>query len=134
MAHTGLFASSAECIAKAGNFYDSTNVDEAMINDFCLQAENLINCSTKHNWSDYFTAPATTTTLSADVWHMLGEVESNLVGIYMIESNMFGLAATGYPSRIVAEDMINILRDAALRGMSILRDKATQKFMQETTI
>ena len=133
-AHAGLFATSAEVIAKAGSFYDSTINTDDRINEYCLQAENLINCATKYNWSDLFTAPATTTTISADVWHLLGEVESNLVGIYMIENNMFGLAATGYPSRIVAEDMINILRDAALRGMSILRDKATQKFMREATI
>ena len=134
MAHTGLFATSAEIIAKAGTAYDSTGITEAIINEFCLQAENLINCSTKYNWSDKFTAPATTATLSADVWHLLGEVESNLVGIYIIESNMQGLSTAPYPSRIIAEDMINILRDAALRGMSILRDKATQKWMLEATI
>ena len=134
MAHAGLFASSTECIAKAGSFYDSTSVDEAMINEFCLQAENLINCFSRYNWSDHFTAPAATTTLSADVWHFLGEIESNLAGIYMIENNMAGLAATGYPSRIVAEDMINILRDAALRGLQILRNKQTQTFMLGATI
>jgi len=134
MAHAGLWATSAEILAKAGVRYDSTGVTEAIINGFCLQAENLINCATKYNWSDLFTAPATTTTISADVWHLLGEVESNLVGIYIIESNMQGLATAPYPSRIIAEDMINILRDAALRGMSILRDKATQKFMLEATI
>ena len=129
MVHTGLFASSAECIAKAGSFYDSTSVNEAMINIFCLQAENLINCFSRYNWSDHFTAPATTTTLSVDVWHFLGEIESNLVGIYMIENNMAGLAATGYPSRLVAEDMVNILRDASLRGLQILRITKTQTFM-----
>ena len=134
MAHAGLWATSAEILAKAGVRYDSTGVTEAIINGFCLQAENLINCATKYNWSDLFTAPATTTTISADVWHLLGEVESNLVGIYIIESNMQGLATAPYPSRIMTEDTINILRDAALRGMSILRDKATQKFMLEATI
>ena len=134
MAHTGLFATSAEILAKAGTNYDSTGVTEAIINSYCLQAESLINCSTKYNWSGEFTAPATTATLSADIWHLLGEIESNLVGIYMIQSNMQGLAASPYPSRIVAEDMINILRDAVLRGLSILRDKPTQKFVTEVTI
>ena len=129
MAHAGLFATSAECIAKAGSFYDSTINTEAVINAFCLQAECLINCASRTNWSDYFTAPATTATLSPDVWHFLGEIESNLVAIYMIENNMYGLAATGYPSRIVAEDMINILRDASLRGLGILRNKEVKDFM-----
>ncbi len=130
MAHTGLFATSAECIAKAGSFYDSTINTESRINEYNLQVESLINVATKYNWSDLFSAPATTT-LNADVWYILSEVASNLVAIYMIENNMQGLAATPYPSRIIAEDMVNILRDAALRGMSILRDKATQKFIQE---
>ena len=129
MAHEGLFATSTECIAKAGTAYDSTNVDEAMINEFCLQAESVINCMCRFDWSNQFSAPATTTLLPA-MWHMLGEVESNLVGIYMIEANMEGLAAGKYPDRITAEDMINILRDAALRGISILRDKKTQSFIK----
>ena len=129
MVHEGLFATSTECIAKAGTAYDSTNVDEAMINEFCLQAESVINCMCRFDWSNQFSAPATTTLLPA-MWHMLGEVESNLVGIYMIEANMEGLAAANYPDRIQAEDMINILRDAALRGISILRDKKTQSFIK----
>ena len=129
MAHEGLFATSAECIAKAGTAYDSTNVDEAMINAFCLQAESVINAMSRFNWSNQFSAPATTTLLPA-MWHLLGQVESDLVGINMIEANMDGLAAAKYPSRIIAEDMINILRDAALRGLSILRDKKTQAFIK----
>jgi len=129
MAHTGLWCSSAEITSKAGVRYDSTGVTEAIINEWCLQAESLINCLTRYNWSDLFTATETTTTISADVWHLLGMVESDLVAIYCIESNMFGLTATPYPSRIVAEDMINILRDSALRGLAILRDTKTQDFM-----
>ncbi len=121
--HTGLFATSAECIAKAGKNYNSTDVDEAMINEFCLQAESLINVASRYDWSGEFTAAATTS-LSASVWYFLGELESNLVGIYMIQYDM-----SGFTSRIEAEDMINILRDAALRGLSFLRDKKAQDFM-----
>ena len=36
---------------------------------------------------------------------------------------------SGFTSRIEAEDMINILRDIALRNISILRDKKTQDFI-----
>ena len=38
---------------------------------------------------------------------------------------------SGFTSRIEAEDMINVLRDIALRNMSILRDKKNQTFVQE---
>ena len=97
---------------------------EARINEFCLQAEALINCLSRYDWSGEFTAPATTG-LSASVWYFLGEIESNLVAIYMIQFDM-----SGFTSRAEAESMITVLRDAALRGMSILRDKKTQEFMR----
>lgn len=132
--HTGLWATSAECINKAGKAYDSVACDEAMINELCLQAESVINCMTRYNWSDEFTAPATTATLSADVWYILGEAESNLVAIYMILHNMEGLSTGNYPSRIVVEDMINVLRDRFLSTISILRDKKTQDFLKGATV
>ena len=43
MVHTGIYATSAECIFKMGKGYDSTNVDEARINELCLQCESYIN-------------------------------------------------------------------------------------------
>jgi len=39
---------------------------------------------------------------------------------------------SGYTTRIEAEDMINILRDAALRGLSIIRDKKVVDFFNGT--
>ncbi len=130
--HTGLWATSKECIAKAGDNYNSTQVDEAMINEFCLQAESLINSLTRYNWSDEFTAPATTATLSADVWYMLGLAESAIVGKWMLTYNPTG--EDGALIRIEFEDRINILRDDFLFAMSILRDKKVQKFMREAGI
>ena len=38
---------------------------------------------------------------------------------------------SGYTSRTEAEDMINVLRDAALRGMSLLRDKKTKEILDK---
>jgi len=118
MAHTGIFATSAECIAKLGKNYNSTDVIEARINEFCLQAESLINVTCRYNFSDNYA------TLNADVKYLLTEVSSNLVAIYGITYDM-----SGFTSRIEAEDMINILRDGALRGLSILRDKKAQDFI-----
>ena len=132
MAHAGLWATSAECIAKAGANYNSTAVDEALINAYCLQAENLINALTRYNWSDLFTAPATTTTISADVWHLLGLAESALVGKWMLAYKPTG--EDGALSRIEFEDRINILRDDFLFAIAILRDKQVQKFMQGATV
>jgi len=37
-----------------------------------------------------------------------------------------------FSSRTSAEDMINILRDAALRGLSIIRDKKVVDFFNGT--
>ncbi len=132
MAHEGLWTSSTECIAKAGDNYNSTNVDETMINAFCLQSESLINSLTRYNWSDLFTATETTTEISADVWHLLGLAQSALVGKWMLAYKPTG--EDGTLSRIEFEDRINILRDDFLFAVSILRDKQVQKFMQGAEI
>lgn len=127
MGHEGLFATSAEIIAKMGDNYNSTNVDEAMINAFCLQAEAFINVATRFDWSGEFTAPATTT-LSASVWYILGQAESDLIAIWGLTYKPTGEDDT--LERIEFEDRINILRDDFLRCISILRDKKSQTFAQ----
>jgi hypothetical protein len=118
MAHTGIFATSDEILVKAGENVDSSGTTEARINALCLQVESLINCTARENFSDTYA------TLNADVKGLLSEIESDLVAMYLIQFNM-----AGFTSRVEAEDMVNILRDAALRGLSILRDKKTIDFM-----
>ena len=117
MAHEGIFATSDEILVKAGENYD-TGITEARINALCLQVENFINCYCRYNFSDGFAG------LNADVKGLLSEVASNLVAIYIISWNM-----SGYTSRMEAINMIDMLRDAAMRGLAILRDKKTQEFM-----
>lgn len=117
MAHTGIFATSDEILVKAGENYDNS-ITEARINALCLQVESHINCVCRYNFSDQYAS------LNADVKGILSEVASNLVAIYIISFNM-----VGYTTRYEAESMVNILRDAALRGLAILRDKKTQEFM-----
>ena len=117
MAHTGIFATSDEILVKAGENYD-TDITEARINALCLQVESTINCLCRFNFSDAYSG------LNADVKGILSEVASNLVAIYIINYNM-----AGFTSRVEAEDMINILRDGALRNMAILKDKKVQDFM-----
>jgi len=118
MADTGIFATTAEVQRKTGAGASATSNVEAYINDYMTQVESFINTVTRYNWSDNYS------TLNADVKGILKEVASNLAAIYVIIYDM-----SGYTSRVEAEDMINVLRDAALRGLALLRDKKTQDFM-----
>lgn len=118
MADTGIFATTEEVARKAGTAASATSVAEAYVNDYMTQAESHINAVCRFNFSDAYSS------LNVDVKGLLKEVASNLAAIYVITWDM-----SGFTSRIEAEDMINILRDAALRGLSILRDKKQQDFM-----
>jgi len=118
MVDTGIFATTAEVSRKAGANASSTSNVEAYINDFMLQVESQINSMCRFNFSDAYSD------LNADVKALLKEIASNLAAIYVIQYDM-----SGFTSRTEAEDMINILRDAALRGLSILRDKKVQEFI-----
>jgi len=119
MADTGIFCTTAEVARKAGTNASATSVAEAYTNDYVTQAESFINVATRYNWSDAYSG------LDADVKGLLKEIASNLAAIYVIIWDM-----SGFTSRIEAEDMINVLRDAALRGISLLRDKKSEDFMK----
>jgi len=86
------------------------------VEQFILEAQSLVNCVARFNFSD--------ATLNADVQNIINEVVSNIAAIYCIQYDM-----SGYTSRIEAEDMVNILRDGALRGLSILRDQKAVTFI-----
>tara|TARA_R100000750_G_C2344765_1_gene95828 strand:+ start:2098 stop:2463 length:366 start_codon:yes stop_codon:yes gene_type:complete len=118
MADEGVFATTTECTRKAGAGASATATAEAFVNDFVAQAESLINCMTRFNWSDAYSG------LDADNRDLLKEAASNLAAIYIISYDM-----GGYTSRSEAESMINLLRDAALRAISILRDKKTKVYI-----
>ena len=118
MADTGIFATTAEVERKAGANASATSKAEAYVNDYMTQAESLINAVCRFNFSDAYSG------LNTDVKGLLKEVSSNIAAIYVIQYDM-----SGYTSRVEAEDMVNILRDAALRGLSILRDKKQQNFI-----
>ena len=120
MADTGIFATTAEVERKAGANASATSKAEAYVNDYMTQVESLINSVTRFNWSDAYSG------LNADTKGILKEVASDLAAIYVIQYDM-----SGYTSRVEAEDMINVLRDAALRGLAILRDKKAKSFIDE---
>ena len=118
MADTGIFATTAEVARKAGAGASATAVAEAYVNDFMTQAESAINVAVRFNFSDAYSG------LNADVKGLLKSVASDLAAIYAISYDM-----SGFTSRVEAESMINVLRDSALRGLSLLRDKKTKEFL-----
>lgn len=119
MADTGIFATTAEVERKAGANVSATSKAEAYVNQYMTEVESFINIATRTNWSDSYSG------LNVDVKGLLKETASNLAAIYAIQYDM-----SGFTSRIEAEDMINILRDAALRNISILRDRKQIDFVE----
>ncbi|KKK59107.1 hypothetical protein LCGC14_3037690, partial [marine sediment metagenome] len=84
------------------------------------EAESTINALSKYNWTDVYSG------LDVDTRKILQGVASDLAAINCIIYDM-----SGYTSRTEGEDMINVLRDSALRGMALLRDKKNQKFISD---
>lgn len=119
MADTGIFATTLEVQRKAGKGASATSSVEAYINDYMTQIESMINTVCRFNFSDNYS------TLNVDTKGILKEVSSNFAAIYVILYDL-----SGYTSRIEAEDIINVLRDAGLRGLSLLRDKKQQEFIK----
>ena len=118
MVDTGIFCTTLQVQHKSGANASTVSNTEAFINDFVGQAESMINSTIKYNFSDNYA------TLNVDTKEILKQVASDLAAIYVIQYDM-----SGFTSRIEAEDMINVLRDSAMRGMSILRDKKVQDFI-----
>lgn len=120
MVDTGIFATTAEVQRKAGSGASATSKAEAYVNDYMTQVEAEINATCRYNFSDTYSA------LNADTKGLLKQAASNMAAIYVIVYDM-----SGYNSRIDAEDLINVLRDAALRNINLLKDKKVVDFINE---
>lgn len=118
MADTGIFATTAEVGYKAGANASATSKSEAYVNSYMAQVESFINVFCRFNFSDNYAS------LNADVKGILKDAASNLAAIYVIQYDM-----AGFTSRTEAEDMINVLRDSAMRALGVLRDKKAQDFI-----
>ena len=118
MAYAEIFATLTEVQHKAGASASAVSRAAAYVTDYMFQVESLINATCRYNFSDNYT------TLNDDTKGILKEVASDLAAIYVISYDM-----SGFSSRIEAEDMINILRDAALRGLDILKEKKHVDFI-----
>lgn len=127
MGHDGIYVPTlVEFQYKCGTNVSATSKAEAYANSYIAQAESLINCTCRKVFA---VDTAAFTALPSTTKKLLTEVASDIAAIYAIQFDM-----AGFTSRVEAEDMINILRDSALRGLAILRDKKTQQFLMTGTI
>lgn len=114
-------ATSGSCLLKAGDGVSTVFKESDADTNWDLlmgMAESTVCVISRYNWMDVYA------TLNTDVKGIITDTVSNLAAIYAITYDM-----SGYTSRTEAEDIINVLRDAALRNMSILRDKKFQDFI-----
>ena len=88
------------------------------VSEFILQAESTINAAARFNFSDVYT------TLNDDTKKILEDAAASLSAIDCVTWDM-----SSYTSRVHAEDIITVRRDAVLRDLSIHRDKKAQDFV-----
>lgn len=115
---SGAFCNGSQVVAAAGSSY-SVAYNDHMASGI-VQVQGLINAMTRFDW---ITA-ITNDTVSSGGKAILNETASALVGNKAIVFDM-----NNYPNLILAEDMINVNRDIALRNLSILRDQKTQAYL-----
>ena len=120
MVDEGIFATTAEVERKVGANASVTSKAEAYVNDYMTQIEAFINTVTKFNWSDVYSG------LNVDTRGILKELASDLAAIQVINFDM-----SGFTSRAEAQTMLTTLRDGALRGLSLLRDKKVKEFIEQ---
>jgi hypothetical protein len=89
---------------------------DTILTEFINQSESEVNVTTK---IDYTAAYGT---LSNDTKKVLDMIVSNLAAIYAVEYDM-----SGYSTRGEAESQINVLNNAAIRGMELLKQDPQKK-------
>lgn len=121
MANAGQFAQDADILLRVGTNASATVKGAGWFDTIILDVEAIINCLTRFDWSTLDSG----STLNTTVRGILIDTGASLAAIQGITWDM-----SGFTSRVEGEDMINVLRDTALRNMSILRDKKVQEFMK----
>ncbi|KKM99766.1 hypothetical protein LCGC14_1144520 [marine sediment metagenome] len=122
MANAGQFAQDADILLRVGTNASATVKAAGWFDEIIVDVEAVINCTCRFDFSAADAASAITATVRG----ILIETGACLAAIEGIAWDM-----SGFTSRIEAEDMINVLRDIALRNLSLLRDKKTQEFIQK---
>lgn len=117
MAFTGIMTTEAEIDQKTGAGV-SSDFDDVMKTAKCLQAESKVNIIGRYNFSDTYA------TLNVDVKYFLSDLVSSMVAIEGIKYDM-----GGYTNQTEAAHMINVLDEDVKFGLSLLRNKEIQRFM-----
>lgn len=120
MADAGQFAQDADILLRVGTSASATVKAAGWFDTIILDVEAVINCATRKDWS----ALDSESTLNASIRGILVDTSASLAAIQGITWDM-----SGFTSRIEAEDMINVLRDTALRNIQFLRDIKVQTFI-----
>lgn len=119
MTDTGIFATTAEVQRHVPVGASSTANVEAYINQFIAEAENLINVTSLHNWSDDYSG------LDADVKSILKLAAASWAAIQVIKYDF-----RGFPTLNYALSHINTLLHNFNTAMKELENKSkTNKFI-----
>lgn len=122
MAHTGIYATSTECIFKLGNGYNTALVDEDRINELCLQAESFCNDLGRQIFAVDLAA---FTALTSSKKYLLTEIVSNFVGAY---GN--AVDQSGYNSQREAENLGNLCWARLIQCIGLLKNQETVTFIK----
>lgn len=120
MADAGQFAQDVDILLRVGTKASATVKAPGWFDEIILDVEAVINCATRFDWSAVDAASAITATVRG----ILIDTGAALAAIEGISWDM-----SGFTTRTEAESMITVLRDTALRNISILRDTKTQTFI-----
>jgi hypothetical protein len=123
MAHTGKFATSDECKAKAGSGVSTNGSSEAYINQLCKEIEGFVNSLTREDWSTNFASYKTTAT------GLLTEIESNYCGYFMIAYDN-----AGYNSQREAENLMNTCWARFIQAIGLIKNQETVTWMKRQTV
>jgi len=123
MTDTGIYCTGSDVVWKAGSGCSAAiKTGSIYTNSFIAQAEGVINVASGRVFAS---TAAEFQALTSGTRTMLTDAASNMAAIYAINFDY-----QGFPTRIVAEDSINVLRDAYLRDLAILKEREAQTFIQ----
>lgn len=117
MAFSGITATENEIDQKSGANVD-TDFTSDMKTQSLLQAESLVNVLVRFNFSDVYSS------LNVDVKYIITMVTSSYVAKDAINYNM-----GNYNSAAEAETMLDVLESNIQIGLSLLRDKKRETFI-----
>ena len=90
------------------------------VDQFIAEAESYVNAVTRINYSDSYSG------LNIDTKTILDDVVSSKAAMFCISFDM-----SGYTSRFEAETMLDVLDDAVLKGISLIKDKKQTDFIDD---